>query len=154
MKAQRIILAVALCFVAAELCFADDANLGTWKLHAAKSEFSPGSPKNETVVYEAVGDNVKVTVNGTDKDGRPTHSEWTGKFDGKDYPVTGDPNSDERSYTKIDDRTLGFNFKKGGKRIASGRIEVSIDGKSRTVTTSGIDSNGKKVTSTSVYDRY
>jgi hypothetical protein len=153
MKAQRIILAVALCFVTSELCFADDANLGTWKLHAAKSEFSPGSPKNETVVYEAVGDNVKVTVDGTDKDGRPTHSEWTGKFDGKDYPVTGDPNSDERSYTKIDDRTLGFNFKKGGKRIASGRIEVSIDGKSCTVTTSGIDSTGKKVTSTSVYDR-
>jgi hypothetical protein len=78
---------------------------------------------------------------------------WTGNFDGKDYPVTGDPNSDQRSYTKIDDRTLGFNFKKGGKRIASGRIEVSIDGKSRTVTISGVDSTGKKVTSTSVYDR-
>ena len=80
-------------------------------------------------------------------------SEWTGKFDGKDYPVTGDPNSDQRSYTKIDDRTLGFNFKKGGKRVACGRIELFIDGKSRTVTTSGIDSTGKKVTSTSVYDR-
>jgi hypothetical protein len=153
MKAQAIILTVALCFVAAELCLAADANLGTWKLHAAKSEFSPGSPKNDTVVYEASGDNVKVTVDGTDKDGKPTHSEWTGKFDGKDYPVTGDPNSDQRSYTKIDDRTLGFNFKKGGKRIACGRIEVSIDGQSRTVTTSGIDSTGKKVTSTSVYDR-
>jgi hypothetical protein len=153
MKAQAIILTVALCFVAAELCFAADANLGTWKLHTAKSEFSRGSPKNETVVYEAAGDNVRVMIDGTDKDGNPTHSEWTGKFDGKDYPVTGDPNSDQRSYTKIDDRTLGFNFKKGGKRIASGRIEVSIDGKSRTVTISGVDSTGKKVTSTSVYDR-
>jgi hypothetical protein len=152
-KAPAILLTVALCFVAGELCFADDANLGTWKLNAAKSEFSPGSPKNETVVYEAAGDKVKVTVDGTDKDGKPTHNEWTGKFDGKDYPVTGDPNSDERSYTKIDDRTLGFNFKKGGKRTASGRIEVSLDGKSRTVTTSGIDSTGKKVRSTSVYDR-
>jgi hypothetical protein len=152
MKAQGIILTVALCLVA-ELCFADDANLGTWKLNVAKSVFSPGSPKNDKVVYEAAGDNVRVTVDGTDKDGKPTHSEWTGKFDGKDYPVTGDPNSDERSYTKIDDRTLGFNFKKGGKRIASGRIEVSIDGKSRTVTTSGIDSTGKKVTSISVYAR-
>ena len=152
MKAQAIILIAALCLVA-DLCFAADANLGTWKLRAAKSEFSPGSPKNETVVYEAAGDNVKVTVDGTDKDGKPTHNEWTGKFDGKDYPVTGDPNSDERSYTKIDDRILGFNFKKDSKRIASGRIEVSIDGKSRTVTTSEIDSAGRKVTSISVYDR-
>ena len=153
MKPRAIILTVLLCLVAAGLCFAADANLGTWKLRAAKSEFSPGSPKNNIVVYEAAGDNVKVTVDGTDKDGKPTHNEWIGKFDGKDYPVTGDPNSDERSYTRIDDRTLGFNFKKGGKRIASGRIEVSIDGKIRTVTTIGIDSNGKKVTSTSVYDR-
>jgi hypothetical protein len=96
---------------------------------------------------------VKVTVDGTDKNGKPTHNEWTGKFNGKDYPVTGDPNSDARSYTKIDDRTLGFNFKKGGKRIARGRIEVSNDGKTRTVTTRGIDSEGKKVMGTGVYDK-
>jgi hypothetical protein len=95
---------------------------------------------------------VKVTIDGTDKNGKPTHNEWTGKFDGKDYPVTGYPNSNARSYTKIDDRTLGFNIKKGGKVTASGRIVVSADGKSRTVTSSGSDSAGKKVTSTTVYD--
>jgi hypothetical protein len=58
---------------------------------------------------------VKVTVDGTDKDGNPTHNEWTGKFDGNDYPVTGDPNSDARSLKKIDDRTLELTVKKGGK---------------------------------------
>jgi hypothetical protein len=125
--------------------------MGKWTLREAKSELSPGAPKNRTVVYELAGDNVKVTVDSTDNDGRPIHTEWTGKFDGKDYPVVGDPNSDSRSYTKIDDRTLGFNLKRGGKRIASGRIEVSTDGKSRTVTTSGVDSKGKKFTSTTVY---
>jgi len=36
-------------------------------------------------VYEAAGDSVKVTVAGIDGDGKPTHNEWTGKFDGKDY---------------------------------------------------------------------
>jgi len=152
MKAKAIIL-MALCFVGAALCFADEANLGTWKLNEAKSELGPQAPKNNTVVYEAAGDNVKVTVDGTDSDGKPTHNEWTGKFDGKDYPVTGDPNSDTRSYTQIDDRTLGFNFKKGGKRTASGRIEVSTDGKRRTVTMRGIDSKGKKVMSIAVYDK-
>ena len=49
MKAQGIMLTVALCLVA-ELCFAADANLGTWKLHTARSEFNRGSPKNDTVV--------------------------------------------------------------------------------------------------------
>jgi hypothetical protein len=153
MKAKTIILTLALCFVGAALCFADDANMGTWKLNEAKSELGRGAPKNNTVVYEAAGDNVKVTVDGTDNDGKPTHNEWTGKFDGKDYPVTGDPNSNARSYTKIDDRTLGFNFKKGGNRTASGRIEVSTDGKSRTVTMRGIDSKGKKVMSIAVYHK-
>jgi hypothetical protein len=36
---------------------------------------------------------MKVTVDGNGSDGKPTRSEWTGKFDGKDYPVKGDPNS-------------------------------------------------------------
>ena len=58
----------------------------------------PESPKNLTVTYEAVGDNIKATVDGVDGQGKPTHNEWTGKFDGKDYPVTGDPTSDTRSY--------------------------------------------------------
>lgn len=153
MKEKAIILTVALCFVGAVPCFAEDAHFGTWKLREAKSALSPGAPKNHTVVYEAAGDNVKVTVDGTDNDGKPIHNEWTGKFDGKDYLVTGDANSDSRSYTKIDDRTLGFNFKRAGKRIACGRIEVSTDGKSRTVTMRGIDSKGKKFMSTTVYNK-
>ncbi len=153
MKAKTIVLTLVLCFVGVAVCFADNANMGTWKLNEAKSTLAPGAPKNNTVVYEAAGDNVKVTVDGTDKDGKPTHNEWTGKFDGKDYPVTGDPSSDARSYTKIDDRTLGLNVKKGGKVTTSGRIVVSADGKSRTVTTSGTDSKGKKVKSTAVYDK-
>lgn len=153
MKTKAIVLAVALCFVGAALCFADNAHMGTWKLNEAKSKLGRGASKNSTVVYEAAGDNVKVTVDGTDSDGKPTHNEWMGKFDGKDYPVIGDPNSDERSYTKIDDHTLGFNFKKDGKLTAGGRIEVSTDGKSRTVTMRGIDSKGKKVMSIAVYDK-
>ena len=58
-----------------------------------------------------------------------------------------------RSYTKIDDHTLGFNVKKGGKVTTSGRVVVAADGKSRTVTVSGTDPTGKKFTSTAVYDK-
>src|SRR6266436_3442181 len=138
MKGIVIVLTLATLFVGVTVCLADSPQMGTWKLNEAKSKFSPGATKNSTVVYEAAGDNVKVTVDGTDRDSKPTHNEWTGKFDGKDYPVTGDPNSDMRSYTKIDDRTLGLNVRKGGRLTTSGRIVVSSDGKSRTVTTAGI----------------
>ena len=66
-------------------------------------------------------------------------------FDGKDYPVTGDPESDARSYRKIDDRTMEFWVKKGGKVMASGKIIVAPDGKSRTVTTTGNGAERQKV---------
>jgi hypothetical protein len=149
----RTILTLALFVVGAATCLAADANIGTWKLNEAKSKLAPGAPKNTTVVYEAAGENVKVTIDGTDSDGKPMHSEWTGKFDGKDYPVTGDPRSDARSYKKINDRTLSFTVKKDGKVTTTGRIVVSADGMSRTITTSGTDSTGRRVRGTAVYDK-
>lgn len=153
MKTRTIFLTLALCFAGVTVVFAQDANMGTWILNETKSTFAAGATKNTTVVYEAAGDNVKVTVDGTDKDGKATHNEWTGKFDGKDYPVTGDPNTDARSYKKIDDRTLGLTGKKDGKVVTTGRIAVSADGKTRTVSTSGTDSMGRMMKSIAVYDK-
>ena len=154
MRAKALVLTLVLSFVGVAVCLAaDDAFMGTWKLNEAKSKISLGTLRTTTVVYEAAGDNVKVTTDGTDGDGKPTHSEWTGKFDGKDYPVTGDPTTDTRSYKKVDDRTLAFINMKGDKVTISGRGVVSADGKTRTVTLTGADSTGKKFTSTSVYDK-
>jgi hypothetical protein len=152
MKTKTIGLTLALSFLGGALCLADP-QMGSWKLDEAKSKLTPGGPKNNMVVYEAAGDQVKVTVDGTDKDGKATHNEWTGKFDGKDYPVTGDPTSDMRSYKKVDAHTLELTVKKDGKVTLSGRIVVSADGKSRTVTASGTDAEGKKITNKAVYDK-
>jgi hypothetical protein len=153
MKSRVIALVVAVLFAVVAVSFAADANMGTWKLNEAKSKFAPGATKNHTVVYAAAGDSIKVTVDGTGSDGKATHNEWTGKFDGKDYAVTGDPSSDMRAYKKIDDRTMEITVKKGGKVTATGRIVLSADGKSRTVTTEATDAKGNKVTNTAVYDK-
>lgn len=152
MKARNLLLTLNLCFVGITVCFAQNPNMGTWKLNEAKSKVAAGLMKNSTVVYEAQGDNVKVTTDGT-RDGKPLHTEWTGKFDGKDYPVTGDPVADTRAYSKIDDHTLTIANKKDGKVVMSGRIVVSADGKTRTGHMTGTDSSGKKVSSTAVYDK-
>lgn len=145
MKGKTILMTLGVLFAGAAVCFAADMNMGTWKLNEAKSKLSPGATKNNTVVYAAAGDNVKVTVDGIDKEGKAVHNEWTGKFDGKDYPVTGDPGSDARSYKRVDDHTLELTVKKGGKVTVTGRIVAAADGKSRTVTTS--------VSGTAVYDK-
>ena len=153
MKTRTILLTLAVCVFAVAVSFAANPNMGTWKLNEAKSKLPATAVKNNTVVYEAAGDSIKVTVDGTDAEGKPTHNEWTGKFDGKDYPLTGDPSADTRSYKVVNDHTTDLTNKKGGKTTLSGRIVVSADGKSRTVTVTGTDSKGMKVKYTAVYDK-
>ena len=154
MKKRAILLGVAAVLAMGVVCFAaDDMYVGTWKLNEAKSKLPAGATKNNTVIYEAAGDSVKVTVDGVTADGKAVHDEWTGKFDGKDYPLTGDPTADSRSYKKIDDHTMALANKKDGKVVASGRIVISADSKSRTLHLIGTDAAGKKDTSSAVYDK-
>ena len=152
MKAKTIALTISLFFASVAMGFQNNPQMGTWKLNEAKSKLA-GKARNHTVVYEAAGDQTKVTVDGVDQNGGTVHSEWTGKFDGKDYPVTGDANSDVRSYRTINKNTLALSGKKNGKVTLSGRIVVSRDGKTRTVTTTATNAQGKKVTNTAVYDK-
>ncbi len=152
MRARTLALGFGLCFIAA-VCYAADPSIGTWKLNATKSRIPKGSPKNQTVVYESSGDSVKVTTDGTDAEGQPAHTEWTGKFDGQDYPVTGSSIEDARAIKKINDHTFTISLKKDGKEVGSGYIVIAPDGKSRTVTITRTDPGGKIITSRSVYDK-
>jgi len=153
MKLRTIVFTLAVCFIGTTFCFAQKGFMGTWKLNEAKSKLAPGVAKNSTVLYEPSGDSVKVTIDGTDASGNPTHNEWTGKLDGRDYPVTGDPNSDARSLEFRSAHHMAFKVKKGGKVTTTGIIALSPDGKSRTVTSTTKDTQGKKVKSTAVYDK-
>lgn len=152
MKIRTSLTTLVLSLATASLCFASPM-MGTWKLNESKSKLAPGAAKNTTVVYAADGDNIKVTVDGTDKDGKAIHNEWTGKFDGKDHPLTGDPTADTRSYKQVNANTVELTNKHEGKSIMTGRVVVSEDGKTRTVTTKGTDDAGKKVANTAVYDK-
>jgi len=153
MKARTIRLAIAVCLFCGTFALADNVCVGTWKLNEGKSKVTAGAPKNTSVVCEASGDSIKITVEGVDAQGKPAHNEWTGKFDGKDYPLTGDATADSRFYKQIDDHTQEFANKKDGKVTITGKIKYSADGKSRTVTASGTDPSGKKIEIKSVYDK-
>ena len=152
MNLKKTALTVAVLLVGT-MCFAQNPNMGTWKLNEAKSKMAAGFPKNTTVVYEADGDKIKGTVDGVDAQGKPTHSVWIGKFDGKDYPVTGDSTSDTRAIKQIDTHTLDLTSKKAGKVTLTGKVVVAADGKSRTLTLSGTDSMGMKVDGMFFYDK-
>jgi hypothetical protein len=153
MNVWTFLLTLALCSAGATMCAAEDLNIGTWKLNEAKSQIPAGFIKNTTVVYQAQGDSMKITTDGFAGDGKPMHTEWTGKLDGKDYPLTGDPRANARSVKKIDDHNMTLANKMNGKVVTTGRIVIAKDGKSRTLNASVTDSSGKKLESLAFYDK-
>ncbi len=152
MNVRKTALTVAVLLIGT-MCFAQNPNLGTWKLNEAKSKMVAGFPKNTMVVYEADGDSFKCTIDGVDAQGKPTHSVWVGKFDGKDYPVTGDPTADTRALKQIDAHTIELSSKKDGKVTNAGKIVLAADGKSRVLTVSVTDPMGMKVDGSFFYDK-
>ena len=142
-----------LSIAAGAMCFANNPTTGTWKLNESKSTFGDGAGKSTMVVWEKAGNQQKCTVDGTDADGKKTHSVWTGKLDGKDYPIMGDAQADTRSFKMSDENTLDMVSKKHGKTVGEGTIVVASDRKTRTVTSTITNAKGAKVTSTQFYDK-
>jgi hypothetical protein len=136
MHSRTLATVVTVATIAAlflSLAAASDVNLGVWKLNEAKSQLIDGQPKATRIAYEVSGDSVKVITDGEDGAGKPTHNEWTGRYDGQDYPVTGDPGADTRALKQLDAHTVQFVAKKAGHDVATGIIVVSSDGKTSTV---------------------
>jgi hypothetical protein len=128
--------------------------LGTWKLNVAKSKYSPGpAPQSQTNKYDAWDGGLKLTTDGVDAKGAKTHSEYAAKFDGKPYPFTGNPNADMITLKRVDDRTLETQWSKGGKPTILSRSVISADGKTRTITQTGVNAQGQKVNNVIVYER-
>lgn len=131
---------------------APDPLLGSWKMDPAKSKFDPGpAVKSSTAVFAAAGTGVKATIDGVTGTGEKTHWEYTAQYDGKDVKVTGNPDVDMLAMTRISERATQTVYKKGGKTTLTNRRTVSADGKTLTVTQTGTDAQGQKVSNTIVY---
>ena len=152
-KTRIAAVAVVLSFIATTACFAANPHMGTWKLNEAKSKIPAGMNKNMTVVYTEMKNKMKVTVDGVDKDGKPTHGVWEGMADGKAYKTKGNLAWDAAVYKVVNDHTYAITTMKGGKTFSNGTSMVSADGKTRTVSTDGTNADGKKFKSKAVYDK-
>jgi hypothetical protein len=171
MKIRTILLALVVIFAATIVASAQNLHIGTWKLNEAKSKFAKDANKNHTVVYETSGDMIKVTVDGTDANGDAIHNEWTGKFDGKFYAVTGTGSEGRmRSYKMLSSRTLALREKANAREgrcpnngrvvqipagiALKGTIMIAKDGKSRTVVTNATNPcTNKNEHNLAVYDK-
>jgi hypothetical protein len=132
-----------------------DPQVGAWKLNVAKSKYSPGpAPKSATTKIEAAGAGTKVIVDQALADGTARHWEFTANYDGKDSPVTGNnPDADMVARTRLDANTVQTVAKKGGKVTTTQTSAVSSDGKTRTVTTKGVNASGQQVNNVAVYEK-
>ena len=151
---RTMLVALPLLLTATATTFAANPLIGTWKFNESKSKFAPGGAKNTTVVYSpAKGDMIKCTVDGVNKDHKPIHWTWVGKFDGQPYEIKGSPSFDTLAYKPVNDRTNRTTAKKDGKVVMTGSITVAKDGKSRVVTLTGTDASGKKFSDMTYYDK-
>ena len=127
---------------------------GTWTLNVAKSKFNPGpAPKSMTVTYAPVSDGLKISVDVTWDTGGPQHWEMSGKYDGKDYPITGNPMADMASFKLVNDHTGESTFKKDGKVVATNTRVLSKDGKTLTITSTGTTADGKPRSDVQVFEK-
>ena len=145
-----LLVALALSVPAA----AADQHSGTWKMNPAKSKYRPGPPpKSNTVQIDSDADNIKLSAEGIDAAGNPTHVEYTAKYDGKDYPITGMPNADTVALERPDASTMRSTLKKGDQVVMTVTSVISKNGKTRTSTFKGKDAQGQDVNNVVVYDK-
>ena len=148
-------LVVALCAMALGatlLAQAPKLLFGTWTLDLAKSTFSPGpAPKSMTITYTPAGESLKIEVEAVSAEGATQRWGMTGAYDGKEYPVTGNPDADTIVLRSIDARRGESTFSKGGKVMAVNKRTLSADGKTLTIATTGVNGKGQPRNDVAVY---
>ena len=133
--------------------FAADAVDGTWKLNVAKSKFSGTAPKSATRVYTESADGTTLDQKMVGADGKEASMHVTLTYDGKERPITGNPDADSGTGKTIDAHTTDFTLKRGGKVVGSVHRVVSADGKTLTVNNKGTHTDGKTYDDTLVFDK-
>ena len=130
------------------------AGMGTWKLNVEKSKYNPGpAPKSLMVKFEPAGKGVKLTTEGVSADGKPTATEYTANYDGKDVPLKGSPVADTVSLRRIDALTTERTDKKAGKVVQTLTRSIAKDGKSFTVAVKGTTAKGEPINHMVVFDK-
>lgn len=115
---------------------APDAKLwnGTWHLNAGKSKFtSSAKEQSETRTYDIAGGKVTMKSSSKDPSGKTMNFSYSAGYDGKWYPMVGNPNADRISLHVVSARELKSNSQLHGKASVESTATVSADGKHLTI---------------------
>jgi hypothetical protein len=117
------------------------------------SRFETPQYKKVTTRIEPWDGGLRVVYDMVRARGGITHLEWTGRFDGNDYPVQGVDYVLTNAYRPIDDSSYEIVIKVDGKPVATAVAVVSPDRATLTVTTTERDARGQMTKTTAVYRR-
>lgn len=129
---------------------------GAWSLNVTRSTYDPGPPPYKRATYTIEpwdSDGMKVTYEMVHPRGGVTHLEWMGRIDGKDYQLQGIDAHVTYAYRQVSPGVYETIVKMGGRIAAQSTVTVSPDGNTMTTTTNGVDSSGRAVTTTTVYQK-
>jgi hypothetical protein len=129
---------------------------GTWNFVLSKSHFSKASAglRSLTVNVQATRSKFDWTATGEDSTGQEVALAYGGAIDRKPHPVAGNPNAATITYTRGANDALDATWKDAkGNIYGTQHLTLSADKKTITLTGEFKDPNGKKVTSTEVYDK-
>ncbi len=153
--ALGLLVAALLCSWSPGLQAQTDPIIGTWRLNVAKSKYDPGpAPMSETRIYEAFGTNgIKSTQTRVEVGGNKGTITYSAMYDGKDYAYMGSQDADTIALKKVDANTIDATLKKSGKVTLLVKAVTATDRKTRTLTTSGTNAKGQKVSNVTVWER-
>ena len=143
--------------VGSNLVFAagtSDPVVGTWNLNLAKSKFTPGpAPKSATRSYTQTADETALTYSQVNADGTTASGESKFKFDGKDYAITGSPDYDMLSLSRVNAMTVKSRQKRNGKVVGTTIRTVSAGGRVLMLDSTRKDAKGMKHHDVQVFDK-
>lgn len=113
----------------------NDPLMGTWILNVPKSQLGAVVPKSITRKHIPIPGGVRVVQDRVDAQGKASTGEFTVKFDGKDYPISGDPYVDRLIMKRVNKYRADGIGMKGDKKATTYTWQVSKDGKVMTYTT-------------------
>lgn len=128
---------------------------GTWQLNTGKSKFSSAefTPKGDTRTYTVAGKRLTMRSTGINAAGKTIKWSYSANTDGKWYPTSGNPNTDQIALTFVSPREFKSRTTLKGKPSARATATVSADGKVLTINRSILTAKGGPTNDVMVFNR-
>lgn len=145
---------LAMILLSATAAVADDLANGTWVLDPAACIYNPGKVrKSDTRIYTVTGNKIHMSADVEFANGKKIHIEFDAAYDGKDYPVKGNPRVQTIAIERIDEFRSRTTTKREGKVTGTSTRVISKDGNTLTITGNGTDEDGVAYSDVLVFHR-